>query len=75
MNRIKEVILKSGLRANHVAEEIGVSKTDISNYISENRTPNHKRLLKMCKVLGCTINDFYPQAKRLVTYDLGVGNE
>ena len=60
MNNIKEVILKSGLRANHIAE---------------NRTPNHERLLKMCKVLGCTINDLYPNAKRVVTYDLGVGNE
>ena len=48
MNNIKEVILKSGLRANHIAEQVGVSKTDISNYIAENRTPNHERLLKMC---------------------------
>jgi len=75
VNNIKEVILKSGLRANHIAEQMGVSKTDISNYIAENRTPNHERLLRMCKVLGCTINDLYPNAKRQVTYDLGVGNE
>tara|TARA_R110002020_G_scaffold72074_1_gene185515 strand:- start:93 stop:317 length:225 start_codon:yes stop_codon:yes gene_type:complete len=70
VNKIKEVILKSGLRANHIADEVGVSKTDISNYIAENRTPNHERLLKLCKVLSCKIEDLYPHSKRVVTYNL-----
>ena len=72
MNRIKEVISSSGLKAKYVAEQVGVADTDISNYISEQRSPNHERLKALTKVLGCTINDLYPNAKRVVSYDLGL---
>ena len=73
MNRIKEVIQESGLKAKWIAEQIGCADTDISNYCSEVRSPNHDRLIKLTKVLSCTINDLYPNAKRVVSYDLGLG--
>ena len=73
MNRIKEVIQESGLKAKYIAEQIGCADTDISNYCSEVRSPNHDRLIKLTKVLSCTINDLYPNAKRVVSYDLGLG--
>ena len=73
MNRIKEVINNSGLKAKYIAEQVGIADTDISNYISEQRSPNHDRLIKLTKVLSCTINDLYPNAKRVVSYDLGLG--
>ena len=73
MNRIKEVIKESGLKAKWIAEQIGCADTDISNYCSEVRSPNHDRLIKLTKVLSCTINDLYPNAKRVVSYDLGLG--
>ena len=73
MNRIKEVIQGSGLKAKWIAEQIGCADTDISNYCSEVRFPNHDRLIKLTKVLSCTINDLYPNAKRVVSYDLGLG--
>ena len=72
MNRIKEIIREKGLRANHIAEQIGVSDTDLSNYIAERRKPNHDRLIKLTKAIGCSIQDLYPNAKRIVTYDLGL---
>tara|TARA_R100000742_G_C4195728_1_gene26390 strand:+ start:154 stop:378 length:225 start_codon:yes stop_codon:yes gene_type:complete len=72
MNRIKEVIKERGLRANYIAEEVGISDTDLSNYIAERRKPNHDRLIAMTKVIGCSITDLYPNAKRIVTYDLGL---
>ena len=75
MNRIKEVIQESGLKAKYIAEQIGCADTDISNYCSEVRSPNHDRLIKLTKVLSCTINDLYPNAKRVVSYDLGLGEE
>ena len=75
MNRIKEVINESGLKAKYIAEQIGCADTDISNYCSEVRSPNHDRLIKLTKVLSCTINDLYPNAKRVVSYDLGLGEE
>ena len=70
MNRIKEVINESGLKAKYIAEQIGCADTDISNYCSEVRSPNHDRLIKLTKVLSCTINDLYPNAKRVVSYNL-----
>jgi transcriptional regulator with XRE-family HTH domain len=73
VNRIKEVIQESGLKAKYIAEQIGCADTDISNYCSEVRSPNHDRLIKLTKVLSCTINDLYPNAKRVVSYDLGLG--
>ena len=72
MNKIKEVIREKGLRANFVADQVGVSDTDLSNYIAERRRPNHERLIAMTKIIGCSITDLYPNAKRLVTYDLGL---
>ena len=70
MNRIKEVIQESGLKAKWIAEQIGCADTDISNYCSEVSFPNHERLIKLTKVLSCTINDLYPNAKRVVSYNL-----
>ena len=70
MNRIKEVIQESGLKAKWIAEQIGCADTDISNYCSEVRFPNHERLIKLTIVLSCTINDLYPNAKRVVSYNL-----
>ena len=72
MNKIKEVIRDRGLRANFVADQVGVSDTDLSNYIAERRTPNHQRLIAMTKTIGCSITDLYPNAKRIITYDLGL---
>ena len=72
MNKIKEVILDRGIRANHIAKQVGISDTDLSNYIAERRTPNHDRLIGLTKALSCSIRDLYPNAKRIVTYDLGL---
>ena len=72
MNRIKQVMRKKGIRFNHVAKQVGISDTDLSNYIAERRTPNHQRLIGLTKAIGCSIRDLYPNAKRIVTYDLGL---
>ena len=53
-----------------MADLVGCSTTDISNYIAMNRTPNHKRLIKMTKILKFKITDLYPNAKRVVTWNL-----
>ena len=78
MNYIKEKIETTkykGQSLTHVkmADLVGCSTTDISNYIAMNRTPNHERLIKMTKILKCKITDLYPNAKRVVSYDLGLG--
>ena len=73
MNRIKEVIKEKKTNNKFVAEAIGVSTTDMSNYIAERRHPKHKRLIAMAKTLNTSIKELYPNSKRIVTYDLGLG--
>tara|TARA_R100001463_G_scaffold96853_1_gene151314 strand:- start:78 stop:308 length:231 start_codon:yes stop_codon:yes gene_type:complete len=70
MNYIKDKIKQNGFTGVHVAREVGCSTTDLSNYIAEVRRPNHSRLRKLTKVLKCTITDLYPNAKRIVYWDL-----
>ena len=70
MNFIKEQIKKNKTSGVYLAEELEVSTTDISNYISEKRFPNHDRLIKMAKFLKCKIVDLYPNAKRTTVWEL-----
>ena len=74
MNYIKDVINKSGYKYKRVAEEVGISATELSNYIAEVRKPNHTRLIKLTQTLKCKITDLYPNAKRIVYWDL-LGSE
>ena len=70
MNYIKDKINESGYRYKRVAEEVGISATELSNYISEIRKPSHTRLIKLTQTLKCKITDIYPNAKRIVYWDL-----
>ena len=68
MNRIKEVIQESGLKAKWIAEQIGCKPCDISNYISGVRKPTHDRLVMLARVCGCSVSDLYPDVKRKTTF-------
>ena len=70
MNYIKDKIKENGFTGIHVDREVGCSTTDLSNYIAEVRKPNHSRLIKLTQVLKCKITDLYPNAKRIVYWDL-----
>lgn len=72
MNNLKECIKKRDpkLTAIEIAERVGCSATDISNYISENRFPNSDRMIKLANVLKCTVTDIYPTAKRKFYFEL-----
>ena len=68
MNNIKQVIREKGMRCNHIAQELGVSASDISNWASEERKPNQERLVALAKVLGGRLSDLYPDIKRKTIY-------
>ena len=53
-----------------IAERVGCSTTDISNYISENRFPNSSRMIKLANVLKVRVTDIYPTAKRKFYFEL-----
>ena len=74
MNRIKEVIQEKGLRGNWICERTGISTTDLSSHIVERRKPNHEKLIKLCRAMSCSIKDIYPNSKRIISYDLGLGD-
>ena len=46
-NRIKEVIKGRGYKVQHIADKVGVSSTEMSNYIANRRKPNNDRVLKL----------------------------
>ena len=68
MNNIKQVIREKGMRCNHIAQELGVAPSDISNWASGERKPNQDRLVALAKVLGCRLDDLYTHIKRKTTY-------
>jgi len=70
MNCIKKMIEKNKTTGKYVAQEVGISTTELSNYIAEIRKPNHTRLIKLTQTLKCKITDLYPDAKRVVYWDL-----
>ena len=70
MNRIKEVIREKGLRGNYICQKAGISETDLSNWIAERRKPNHTKLILLCRAIGCSIKDIYPDATKTIKYNL-----
>ena len=72
MNNLKECINNRDpkLTAKEIADRVGCSQTDISNYISENRFPNSNRMIKLAHVLKVTVTDIYPTAKRKFYFEL-----
>ena len=70
MNYIKEQVKKNRTTCKDLADQLGVSNTDISNYISENRFPNSNRMIKLAHVLKCRVTDIYPTAKRKFYFEL-----
>ena len=72
MNNLKELIKNRDpkLSAIEIADRVGCSATDISNYISENRFPNSNRMIKLAHVLKCRVTDIYPTAKRKFYFEL-----
>ena len=69
-NNIKEYIDKSNLTAKELADKVGCSDTDISNYIANRRKPNHRRLLLLGKYLKARVDQLYPGAKRKFYFEL-----
>ena len=72
MNSLKELIKNRDpkLSAIEIADRVGCSATDISNYISENRKPNSDRAIKLAHVLKVKVTDIFPEAKRRFYFEL-----
>ena len=58
-NKIKEVIKDKGYQVQHIADKVGISSTEMSNYIANRRKPNNDRILRLASVLNCKVVDLW----------------
>ena len=65
MNNIKEYILRSGYKNTYIADRLGVHDTEISQWISERRTPDKGKVRELAKLLKCKMSDLYPNLNKL----------
>ena len=69
-NNVKLYIDDSGYKSKFIEEYLGCHPSDISRWISGDRTPSQDRLKKLCEILRssiavkhCTMKDLYPDIK------------
>jgi len=65
LNNIKEYILRSGYKNTYIADRLGVHDTEISQWISERRTPDKGKVRELAKLLKCKMSDLYPNLNKL----------
>ena len=72
MNNLKECIQNRvpKLTAKEIADRIGCSDTDLSNYISENRKQSSHRAILLARCLKVKVVDIFPAAKRKFYFEL-----
>ena len=52
----------------YIADRVGISNTELSNYIANRRKPTNERLLKLANVLNVSVKALYPNAKRVTRW-------
>ena len=57
--KFKSARIKRGLTQAQLAEKLGYSPSTIGMYEQGRRTPNHNKLLEICKALGITTQDVF----------------
>lgn len=62
-NRIKEIIVESGLKQNFVAQKVGVTDSLMSQWANNKKQPKIQNLMKLSNVLGCKIEELYGRHK------------
>ena len=63
MNRLKEIIQKSGYKQNFIAQKLWVHRTEISQWIADRRRPRNDQIRELSKLLRCKIKELYPDYK------------
>lgn len=54
-DRIKKALVKRGLSEGHLAAECKVSQQAVNNWVLGKAVPRGKRLVKLCSVLGLSV--------------------
>ena len=56
-DNIARYLVRKGWTQRRLAEEIGITEVTLSRYMSGTRQPTVYSLLRMSRVLGCTMED------------------
>jgi putative transcriptional regulator len=57
--KIGELINKSGYTRKYIAEQIEVSRKQLSNYVVGRSYPTAEKLFMLAKILGVKVDDLY----------------
>lgn len=55
---LSEILKEQGMTQKELANEIGVTEACISSYINKKRIPSLQVAIKMCCLLGLSMDDF-----------------
>ncbi len=61
--RLKELLKENELTGKELAERVGVSKTSISQIITENQQPRFELLVDIAKALDVDVKDLFNSTK------------
>ena len=59
INNLDKIIKKSGYKKEKIANEMGITKNTITNYVKGDSLPNVEIALKIADFLGCDIKDIF----------------
>jgi putative transcriptional regulator len=62
-SRLNELIEKSGYMKKYIAKEVGITPTQLSNWIACRSYPPLDKAYKLAKLLGCKVDDLYEEDK------------
>lgn len=59
--RMKQIIIERGYRQNFVADKLGVSKQQLSNWVNGLSYPPMNKAFALAKFLGVKVDDLYEE--------------
>ena len=65
MKRLFISELQNGLTQKEIAEMVGTSQPHVSSWLSGQRIPSSKNLMKLCKVIEKTPMEFYVSVENI----------
>ena len=63
-DNIKRILIEKGYTQTQLAIKAGCTKSVISRYVNNNRTPSDKMLIKLSKALGVHISEIVRYGRR-----------
>lgn len=62
-SRVNELILKSGYMKKYVAKKVGITPTQLSNWIAGRSYPPLDKAYILAELLNCKVDDLYERAE------------